>query len=66
MKKYIGKLAVGVGSGAILFVGQAQAAVPAAVDTAITGMATDAAAVAGAVLVAIIGVVAIKFMRKGL
>lgn len=45
---------------------QAQAAVDAAVTTAITTMGTDAVVVASAVLVAIIGVVAIKFIRKGL
>lgn len=44
----------------------AQAAVPPAVDGAITMMAADAITVATAVLVAIIGVVAIKFIRKGL
>lgn len=44
----------------------AVAAVPPGVDTAITEMATDAVTVAAAVLVAIIGVVAIKFIRKGL
>jgi hypothetical protein len=42
------------------------AAVPAGVTTAVGDMATDAAAVATLVLVAIIGVVAIKFIRKGL
>lgn len=45
---------------------QAQAAVDAAITTAITTMAADGATVAGAVLVAFIGVVAIKFIRKGL
>ena len=45
---------------------QAQAAVDAAVTSAITTMGTDAVVVASAVLVAIIGVVAIKFIRKGL
>lgn len=45
---------------------QAFAAVDPAVTTAINTMATDAATVASAVLVAIIGVVAIKFIRKGL
>ena len=45
---------------------QSHAAVPAEVTTAITTMATDGVTVAAAVLVAIIGVVAIKFIRKGL
>lgn len=62
MKKF---LTVGVGS-ALLMVEQAQAAVPAAVSTAVTDMAADGASVAGLVLVAIIGIVAIKFIRKGL
>lgn len=42
------------------------AAVPAGVTTAISDMSADAVTVATAVLVAIIGVVAIKFIRKGL
>lgn len=63
MKKYLlGLLA----SALSLFGFSAQAAVPATVDTAITTMAADAVTVATAILVAIIGVVAIKFIRKGL
>ena len=42
------------------------AEVPAEVTTAIAAMKTDALVVAGAVLVAIIAVAAIKFIRKGL
>jgi hypothetical protein len=42
------------------------AVVDPAVSAAITTMGTDAASVAAAVLVALIGVVAIKFIRKGL
>lgn len=57
---------VGVGAGALLVSFSSFAAVPAAVTTAVNDMATDAAAVATLVLVAIIGVVAIKFIRKGL
>lgn len=45
---------------------QAQAAVDAAVTTAISTMQADAIIVASAVLIAIISVVAIKFIRKGL
>lgn len=44
--------------------GSVFAAVPVAVTTAIDGMATDGAVIAGAVLVAIIAIVAIKFLRK--
>lgn len=57
---------VGVGAGAMLLSVQVFAAVPAGVTTAITEMSTDAVTVASAVLVAIISVVAIKFVRKGL
>lgn len=57
---------VGVGSAAMLLVAKAQAAVPLGVTTAISDMSADAVTVATAVLVAIIGVVAIKFIRKGL
>ena len=46
--------------------GSVMAAVPAEVTTAIADMKTDALVVAGAVLVAIIAVAAIKFIRKGL
>lgn len=42
------------------------AAVPVGVTDSITAMGTDGVTVATAVLVAIIGVVAIKFIRKGL
>jgi Inovirus Coat protein B len=43
----------------------AQAAVPAAVTTAITDMSADALVVATAFLVATIAIVAFLFMRKG-
>lgn len=43
----------------------AYAAVPAEVTTALGDMKTDALAVAGLVLVAIIAIAAFKFMRKG-
>lgn len=54
------------GAASLLVAVQANAAVDPAVTGAITSMGTDAIAVASAVLVAIIGVVAIKFIRKGL
>ena len=44
----------------------ANAAVPATVTTAITEMQTDAVVIAGLVLVAIIAVMAVKFLRKGM
>lgn len=52
--------------GSLALVGSAFAEVPADVTTAITSMKTDALVVAGAVLVAIIAVAAVKFIRKGL
>lgn len=42
------------------------AAVPASVTDALTAGGTDAATVAAAVLVAIIGIFAVKLMRRGL
>lgn len=48
----------------LALVGAAHAEAPAAVTTAITAMGTDGATIAGAVLVAIIAVLAIKFLRK--
>ena len=46
--------------------GSAMAAVPAEVTTALAEMKTDGLVIAGAVLVAIIAIAAIKFLRKGL
>jgi len=46
--------------------GSAFAAVPAEVTTAIGDMKADGLVVAGAVLVAIIAIAAVKFIRKGL
>lgn len=45
-------------------VSSAMAAVPGAVTTAIDDMAADGATIAGSILVAIIAVVAVKFLRK--
>lgn len=53
-----GLLAAGV------LVGQAHAAVPAAVTGAITEAGTDMATVAGAVFVAVIGLLGFKLMRR--
>jgi len=64
-QKYGRKLA-GVGTGLSLVVGQAHAAIPAAAQTALDDLKTDASAVAGIVLAAVIIVFAIKFARKGL
>lgn len=47
-------------------VGSAQAAIPANVSTAIETAGTDAAAVAGLVFVAIVGIFAVKLMKRGL
>ncbi len=46
--------------------GAAQAAVPTEVSTAISDMKADGLVVAGAVLVAVIAIAAVKFIRKGL
>lgn len=54
----LGAALVAVGS-------QVYAAVPADVTTALGDMKADALTVAGLVLVAVIAVVAFKFMRKG-
>lgn len=47
-------------------IGAAFAEPPAAVNTAITGAGTDAAAVASAILVAVVGLLAFKYMRSQL
>lgn len=46
--------------------GTAHAAIPAGVTTALEDLSTDALAVAGIVLAAIVAVYAFKFIRKGL
>lgn len=55
-------------TGALIFASSlpALAAVPDDVTAAISAMKTDAVAVAVAVLVAIIAVMAVKFIRKGM
>lgn len=47
-----------------LFASQAMAAVPEDVSTALADAKTDAVAVAGLALVIIIGIAAIKYMRR--
>lgn len=59
------RIAQGAAAGALVLASQAHAEVPASVTTALTDMKADALTVAGLVLVAIIAVVAFKFMRKG-
>jgi len=59
------RIAQAAGLGALGLASQVHAAVPAEVSTALDTMKTDALTVAGLVLVAIIAVVAFKFMRKG-
>lgn len=49
-----------------LSITEAFAAVPADVTTAISDMKTDGLIVAGAVLVAIIAIAAVKFLRKAM
>ena len=59
------RIAQAAGLGALALASQVHAEVPASVTTALTDMKADALTVAGLVLVAIIAVVAFKFMRKG-
>lgn len=59
------KLSV-LAAGLVGGVGSAMAAVPTEVSAAISSSGADAATVAGAVFVAIVGIFAIKLMRKGL
>lgn len=58
--------AVAVASAVTAVVGSASAAVPADVTTALSDMKADGLVVAGAVLVAVIAVAAVKFIRRGL
>lgn len=57
---------VAVGGGLMVFGGNAMAAVPTEVTTAISTSGTDAVTVASAVFVVLVGIFAIKLMRKGL
>ena len=59
------RIAQAAGLGALALASQAHAAVPTEVTDALSTMKADALTVAGLVLVAIIAVVAFKFMRKG-
>lgn len=65
MKKTIRARLALIPAATLAAVGAAQAAVPVEVTTALGDMKADALTVAGLVLVAIIAVVAFKFMRKG-
>ena len=59
------RIAAAVGAGSLALASQVHAEVPTEVTAALTEMKADALIVAGLVLVAIIAVVAFKFMRKG-
>jgi Inovirus Coat protein B len=60
------KRVASAGSLALFSLGQAYAAVPTDVTGALDDMKADGLIVAGAVLVAIIAIAAVKFIRKGL
>lgn len=64
-KKLFTKAVAAIGS-ALGFFSVAHAEVPTNVSTAITTAGTDAATMGGLVLVAIIGIYAIKFLRRAL
>lgn len=54
------------GAGALMLAGQAYAAVPAEVTTALEDAKTDAMTVGGLVLVVIIAIAAFKFIRRAI
>lgn len=54
------------GAGALMLAGQAYAAVPADVTTALEDAKTDAMTVGGLVLVVIIAIAAFKFIRRAI
>ncbi len=58
--------AAAVGAGALMLAGQAYAAVPADVTTALEDAKTDAMTVGGLVLVVIIAIAAFKFIRRAI
>lgn len=55
-----------ISAGSLAMVGNAFAAVPASVTTAISDAGTDSTAVATAVFVVIVAIFAVKLMRKAL
>lgn len=55
-----------IGAGMLALSSGAHAALPTAVETALTDLQTNALEVAGIVLAAIVAVYAFKFIRKGL
>lgn len=57
---------IGLGAGLLASAGAATAAVPAAVTTALGDAGVDSLVVAGAVLAVIVGIFAVKLMRKSL
>lgn len=66
-KRFIGRMAPRAALATLAAVGaSAQAAVPESVTTELTAMKADGLVVAGAVLVAVIAIAAVKFIRKGL
>lgn len=58
--------AAAAGSGALMLAGQAYAAVPAEVTTALDDAKADAMTVGGLVLVVIIAIAAFKFIRRAI
>lgn len=64
MKKSFALRLAAIPAAVLASAGSAFAAVPVEVTSSVTAMGTDGATIAGAVLVAIIAVVAIKFLRK--
>lgn len=64
LKSFAKKAAVSVGATLGLGIAQAHATVPTAVSDALTAAQTDSATVAGLALVIVIGIAAIKYMRR--
>lgn len=65
LKQFFKRVGVAAASTGLL-VGNAMAAVPADVTTALADMKADGLTVAGAVLVAIIVIAAVKFIKRGI
>jgi hypothetical protein len=65
MKKSLALRLGAISAGLALATGSAMAALPAGADAAIADMKTDAVALAGAFLIVIIAVAAVKILRKG-
>lgn len=64
MRKFFQRSSAAVASGSVLLLQNANAALPTGATTAVTEAGTDAGTLGAAVLVVLIGIAAIKYLRR--